>query len=60
MAFDDYDWSTARVVPTDLSRNEWHVEARRHGSADYWIVSDSTEMTWDEANAWLNNTVCAE
>lgn len=58
MAADDYDWSTARVICNDAQKNTHEVQARRFGADGWWTVSDSAEMTEDEADAWLNNITC--
>ncbi len=60
MAADCYDWSTARVICNDAQKNTYEVQARRIGTDEWWTVSDSAEMTEDEANAWLNNLTDAD
>lgn len=59
MAADDYDWSTARAICNDATRDTWEVQAKRFDDPDWWTVSESSEMTKDEAAAWLNNIVGA-
>lgn len=54
MAAEDYEFSTARAVCNDAEKNTWHVEAIRRSDGTYWVVSESSEMSEDEAEAEAN------
>lgn len=56
----DYDWSTARVICNDAQKHTYEVQAKRTGTNEWWTVSDSAEMTEDEASAWLNSFTDAD
>ena len=45
-----YDWQTAEAICNDAAKNTWEVRARGLGDKLWWTVSDSAEMTEDQAN----------
>lgn len=56
MAAEDYKFDTARAVCNDAVNNTWHVEAIRKSDGRYWVISDSSEMSEDQAEAEANQT----